>query len=69
VVIIHEAPRSLGVGAEVAAIIAEQALDYLKAPIRRVTGFDIPIPLAKLEENYIPSKERIMKAALELVNY
>ena len=68
-VIVHEAPRSVGIGAEVAATVAERALDYLKAPIRRVTGFDIPIPLARLEDNYIPDKDRVMKAALELVDY
>jgi len=68
-VIIHEAPRNVGIGAEVAATVAERGLDYLRAPIKRVTGFDIPIPLARLEDNYIPNKERIMKAVLELVNY
>ena len=68
-VVIHEAPRNAGVGAEVAATVAERALDYLRAPIKRVTGFDIPIPLARLEDNYIPNKERIAKAALELVRY
>ena len=68
-VVVHEAPRNAGVGAEVAAIVAEKALDYLKAPIMRVTGFDIPIPLAKLEDYYVPSKERIMKAALDAVSY
>ena len=68
-VVVHEAPRTVGVGAEVAATVAERALDYLRAPIRRVTGFDIPIPLAKLEDYYIPSKEGIAKAALELVRY
>jgi 2-oxoisovalerate dehydrogenase E1 component len=68
-IIIHEAPRNVGVGAEVAATVAEKGLDYLRAPIKRVTGFDIPIPLARLEDNYIPNKERIMKAVLELVNY
>ena len=68
-VVVHEAPRNVGVGAEVAATVAEGALDYLKAPIRRVTGFAIPIPLARLEDNYIPSKERVMKATLELVSY
>ncbi len=68
-IIIHEAPRNVGVGAEVAATVAERALDYLKAPIKRVTGYDIPIPLAKLEDNYIPSRERIAKTALELVSY
>jgi 2-oxoisovalerate dehydrogenase E1 component len=68
-VIIHEAPRNVGIGAEVAATVAERGLDYLRAPIKRVTGFDIPIPLARLEDNYIPNKERIMKAVLQLVNY
>jgi 2-oxoisovalerate dehydrogenase E1 component len=68
-VVVHESPRNVGVGAEVAATVAEKALDYLKAPIKRVTGYDIPIPLARLEDYYIPSKDRVMKAALELVNY
>jgi pyruvate/2-oxoglutarate/acetoin dehydrogenase E1 component/TPP-dependent pyruvate/acetoin dehydrogenase alpha subunit len=68
-VVVHEAPRNVGIAAEVAATAAERALDYLKAPVRRVTGFDIPIPLARLEDNYIPNKDRIMKAALELASY
>ncbi len=68
-VVVHEAPRNVGLGAEIAATVAERALDYLKSPIKRVTGYDIPIPLARLEDNYIPSKERVMKAALELVSY
>ena len=68
-VVVHEAPRNAGIGAEVAATVAEKALDYLRAPVKRVTGFDIPIPLARLEDYYIPSKERVVKASLELVNY
>jgi 2-oxoisovalerate dehydrogenase E1 component len=68
-VIVHEAPRTLGLGAEIAATVADKALDYLKAPIRRVTGFDTVVPLAKLEDYYIPSAERIIKTALELTNY
>jgi 2-oxoisovalerate dehydrogenase E1 component len=68
-VIVHEAPRTLGIGAEVAATIADRALDYLKAPIKRVTGFDTVVPLAKMEDHYIPNKERIMKVASELVDY
>jgi len=68
-VVVHEAPRNVGIGAEVAATVAERALDYLKAPVKRVTGHDIPIPLARLEDNYIPNKDRVMKAALELVGY
>jgi len=68
-VIVHEAPRNVGVGAEIAATVADKALDSLRAPIKRVTGFDTEVPLARLEDYYIPNKDRIMKAALELANY
>ncbi len=68
-VIIHEAPRTLGIGAEIAALVSDKALDYLKAPIRRVTGYDTVVPLAKLEDQYIPSKDRIVKAASEVAKY
>jgi 2-oxoisovalerate dehydrogenase E1 component len=68
-VIVHEAPKNLGMGAEVAATVADKALDSLKAPIRRVTGFDTVVPLARLEDHYVPNKDRIAKAALDLVNY
>jgi len=68
-VIVHEAPRNAGVGAEIAATVAERALDSLRAPIKRVTGFDVEVPLARLEDFYIPNKDRIMKAALGLVSY
>jgi 2-oxoisovalerate dehydrogenase E1 component len=68
-VIVHEAPRTLGIGAEVAATVADKALDYLKAPIKRVTGFDTVVPLAKLEDHYVPNKDRVMKAASDLVGY
>ncbi len=68
-VIVHEAPRTSGIGAEIAATVAEKALDYLKAPIKRVTGFYIVIPLAKLEDYYLPNKDRIAKAAADLVSY
>jgi 2-oxoisovalerate dehydrogenase E1 component len=68
-VVVHEAPRNLGVGAEIAATVADKALDSLKAPVRRVTGFDIEVPLARLEDHYIPSKERILKTALDVLNY
>ena len=68
-VIVHEAPRNAGVGAEIAATVAERALDSLRAPIKRVTGFDVEVPLARLEDFYIPNKDRIVKAALGLVSY
>ncbi|MFZ0890818.1 MAG: alpha-ketoacid dehydrogenase subunit beta [Thermoplasmata archaeon] len=57
-VIVHEAPRFCGFGAELAAILAEKALYSLKAPIARVTGYDTPFPYA-LEHLYLPTAERI----------
>jgi pyruvate/2-oxoglutarate/acetoin dehydrogenase E1 component/TPP-dependent pyruvate/acetoin dehydrogenase alpha subunit len=68
-VIVHEAPRNVGVGAEIAATVADKGLDSLRAPIRRVTGFDTEVPLARLEDYYVPNEGRITKAALDLVNY
>jgi len=67
--VVHEAPRNVGVGAEIAATVADKALDSLKAPIKRVTGFDTEVPLARLEDYYVPNKERIAKAAMDLVSY
>lgn len=59
-VIVHEAPRTAGFGAEIAAEIAERALYSLLAPIKRVTGYDVVVPLAKLEKQYFPSVDRIV---------
>ena len=61
-VIVHEAPRFCGFGAELAALLAEKAFYSLKAPIARVTGYDTPFPYA-LEHVYLPSAERILAAA------
>lgn len=61
-VIVHEAARNCGVGAEVAAIVAEHGLYDLQAPIQRVTGYDTVMPLFRLEYDYIPSVARIMDA-------
>ncbi|OGT45623.1 MAG: 2-oxoisovalerate dehydrogenase [Gammaproteobacteria bacterium RIFCSPHIGHO2_12_FULL_38_11] len=68
-VIVHEAPRSCGVGAEIAAQLAEYALDSLQAPIQRVSGYDTVMPYAQLEKNYMPSVERIMKAVKVVMDY
>ncbi len=62
-VIVHEAPRTAGFGAEVAATIAERCLFSLLAPVRRVTGWDSVFPLKRSEWQYLPSTERIMRAA------
>jgi 2-oxoisovalerate dehydrogenase E1 component beta subunit len=60
-VIVHEAPRFCGYGAELAAILAEKALYSLKAPVTRVTGWDTPFPYA-LEQLYLPGVDRILHA-------
>ncbi len=61
-VIVHEAPRNCGIGAEIAATVAEQGLYDLQAPIKRVTGYDTQMPLFRLEYDYIPSVARITDA-------
>jgi pyruvate dehydrogenase E1 component beta subunit len=61
-VIVHEAARNVGVGAEIAALVAEHGLFDLLAPIQRVAGFDTIMPLFKLEHDYIPSVQRIIDA-------
>jgi 2-oxoisovalerate dehydrogenase E1 component beta subunit len=61
-VIVHEAPRNVGVGAEIAAIVAEQGLYDLRAPIQRVTGYDTVMPLLRLEFDFIPNVRRIVDA-------
>lgn len=61
-VIVHEAPRFCGFGAELAALLAEKAFFSLKAPVQRVTGYDTPFPYA-LENLYLPNAERVVLAA------
>jgi pyruvate dehydrogenase E1 component beta subunit len=69
VVIIHEAPYTFGVGAEIAATIQEKVLNYLKSPIRRVTGYDIVIPLPPHELMNYPHESRILKVLKEVMTY
>lgn len=61
-VIVHEAPRSCGFGAEIVARINEKALLYLEAPVERVTGFDTVMPHPKLENYYLPNAQRVIEA-------
>ena len=68
-VIVHEAARTCGVGAEISAQLAEYALDCLVAPIQRVTGYDTIMPYAQLEKSYMPSIKRIMQAVEKTLNY
>ncbi len=68
VIIVHEAPKTAGFGAEVSALIAERAIEYLKGPILRVTGYDTPFPYT-LEEHYLPSVPKVLKAIEKIMQY
>jgi 2-oxoisovalerate dehydrogenase E1 component beta subunit len=68
--VVHEANMTAGFGAEVAAIIAEEAFDYLDAPVMRVASLDVPVPFSPpLEMAMLPSVDKIMKAAKQLLAY
>ena len=68
-VIVHEACRTCGVGAEIAAILAEHGLMSLLAPVMRVTGYDTIMPYHKQEHLYMPSEKRIMKTVKKVLSY
>ncbi len=68
-VVIHEAPRTCGVGAEVVARIVENCLMHLEAPIKRLGGFDIQFPYFSREREYLPSAERIGHAARDVLAF
>ena len=68
VVIVHEAPRTCGFGAELAATIQERAILHLEAPILRVTGFDTPFPYT-LEHEYLPDADRILDAVHRVMTF
>ena len=68
-IIVHEAPRSGGWGAEIAARIQEHCLLNLKSPVQRVTGFDVPFPYFQLEFAYLPSVDRILAAVDEAMRF
>lgn len=67
-VIVHEAPRTCGFGAELAATISERAFLHLQAPILRVTGFDTPVPYV-FEPEYLPNEKRIRKALRDSMDF
>lgn len=69
VVIVNEAPKTGSFASEISASIAEEAMLYLKAPIMRVAGYDVVLPLPKLEDFYMPTVERIKKAIEEVMKY
>ncbi|ODU45130.1 MAG: 2-oxoisovalerate dehydrogenase [Lysobacteraceae bacterium SCN 69-123] len=68
-VIVHEAAKTAGFGAEIAARLAEQSMFDLKAPVERVTGYDTHIPLFRLEMKFLPSVEKILAAARRAMQY
>ncbi len=68
-VIVHEAARTGGFGGEIAARLAEDGLLFLQAPVKRVTGYDTVMPLSRLEQHYLPSTERILAAAHEVLAF
>jgi pyruvate dehydrogenase E1 component beta subunit len=68
VIVLHEAPKTGGFGAEISALIAEKAIEYLKGPILRVTGYDTPFPYT-LEEYYMPNAARVVAAVDKLMQY
>ncbi len=67
VVIVQEAPRTAGFGAELAAILAEKAILDLRGPVIRVTGYDVPYPYWQIEDAYMPSVERVTDAVRKLL--
>lgn len=67
-VVVHEAPRTCGFGAELIAAVQGAAFDKLTAPLERVTGFDTPFPYT-LEEHYLPSADRVARAVIDAIEY
>ncbi|PSQ39547.1 alpha-ketoacid dehydrogenase subunit beta [Halobacteriales archaeon SW_5_70_135] len=67
--VVHEAPKTGGVGAEIATTIQEEALLYQEAPVERITGFDTPFPLYSLEDYYLPEAERVVDGVRDLVEF
>ncbi|MFN7952720.1 MAG: alpha-ketoacid dehydrogenase subunit beta [bacterium] len=67
-VVVHEAPRTCGFGAELIAAVQAAAFDRLQAPLARVTGFDTPFPYT-LEEHYLPSADRVAHAVIDAIEY
>lgn len=68
-VIVHEAPKTCGMGAELSAIIQEHCFLHLKAPVQRVAGFDTVMPYYKLELEYLPNAERIGESIVQTLSY
>jgi pyruvate dehydrogenase E1 component beta subunit len=68
-IVVHEAPHSFGVGAEVAARVTEQAFYSLEAPVLRVTGYDTQYPPSRLEHEWLPNLDRVLDAVDRILEY
>ena len=68
-VVVHEAPLTLGFGAEIVARLTEEAFEHLQAPVLRITGYDIPYPPAMLEDIYLPGIHRILTGIDRVMRY
>lgn len=68
-VVVHEAPKTCGLGAEIATIIQERCFLHLRAPVQRVTGFDTIMPYYKLELEYLPDSTRVLEAVTQCLAY
>jgi pyruvate dehydrogenase E1 component beta subunit len=68
-VVVHEAPRTVGLGAEIAARLSEELYYEMEAPVLRVTGFDIPYPPSRVEEEYLPDLDRVLHTVDQSLAY
>jgi pyruvate/2-oxoglutarate/acetoin dehydrogenase E1 component len=68
-VVVHEGPRTCGIGAEVVARIIENSLMYLEAPVRRITGYDVHYPYFARERAFLPNADRISHGAREVLAF
>jgi pyruvate dehydrogenase E1 component beta subunit len=69
VVIVHEAHATGGVSGEIMSVINDTSFLYLRSPIERVTGFDVPIPLFAIENDYLPTPERVVHSIKKVVEF
>jgi 2-oxoisovalerate dehydrogenase E1 component beta subunit len=69
VIVVHEAQGTLGLGAELAARIQQEAFYFLEAPVLRVTGYDTPYPPARIEDEWLPNVDRILDALDRSMGY
>ncbi|MEU5154499.1 alpha-ketoacid dehydrogenase subunit beta [Glycomyces sp. NPDC021274] len=68
-VVVHEAPGNIGLGAEVAARVSEECFYSLESPVLRVTGYDVPYPASRLEDDYLPNLDRVLDAVDRSLEY